>query len=57
MARYVMPHFQGSLAGLQGSNQWARGRADHTREAMAQAVDVAKEAYESRGERVRSSGG
>lgn len=55
MARYVMPHFQGSLAGLQGSNQWARGRADHTREAMAHAVDVAKEAYESRAEHARSS--
>jgi limonene 1,2-monooxygenase len=55
MARYVMPHFQGSLAGLHGSNQWARGRADHTREAMAHAVDVAKQAYESRGDRARST--
>lgn len=48
MARYVMPHFQGSLTSIQGSNQWARTRADQTREAMAQAVDVAKAAYESR---------
>ena len=24
LARYVMPHFQGSLAGLEGSNRWAQ---------------------------------
>ncbi len=48
MARYVMPHFQGSLAGLHGSNQWARSRADQTREDMAQAVERAKQTYEER---------
>jgi len=48
MARYVMPHFQGSLAGLGNSNEWARKRADHTREAMNQAVEVAKQTYEQR---------
>ncbi len=48
MARYVMPHFQGSLAGLHVSNQWARTRADTTRESMAQAVDRAKQAYQAR---------
>ena len=47
MARYVMPHFQGSLAGLQGSNQWARSRADQTRESMAQAVEHATQTYEA----------
>lgn len=48
IARYVMPHFQGSLAGLSESNQWARARADQTRDSMNEAVDRAKEAYESR---------
>ena len=46
MARYVMPHFQGSLAGLHVSNQWARGRADMTRESMNQAVERARQAYQ-----------
>jgi limonene 1,2-monooxygenase len=27
-ARYVMPRFQGSLAGIQVSNQWARDRRE-----------------------------
>jgi limonene 1,2-monooxygenase len=27
-ARYVMPHFQGTLAGIQTSNQWARERRE-----------------------------
>ena len=48
MARYVMPQFQGSLAGLGGSNEWARKRADHTREAMNEAVEVAKQSYDAR---------
>jgi limonene 1,2-monooxygenase len=54
MARYVMPHFQGSLAGLGSSNEWARKRADHTREAMNQAVEVAKQTYEARRGSVQS---
>ena len=48
MARYVMPHFQDSLAGLHVSNQWARSRADTTRESMSQAVDRARQAYQER---------
>ena len=48
MARYVMPHFQGSLAGLHVSNQWARTRSDTTRESMSQAVDRARQAYQER---------
>jgi limonene 1,2-monooxygenase len=48
MARYVMPHFQGSLAGLHVSNQWARTRADTTRESMNQAVERARQAYQAR---------
>jgi limonene 1,2-monooxygenase len=48
MARYVMPHFQGSLAGLHTSNQRARSRADTTRESMAQALDRARQAYQER---------
>ena len=45
MARYVMPHFQGSLGRLHMSNQWARTRADTTRESMTQAVDRARQAH------------
>src|SRR6266581_479689 len=48
MARYVMPHFQGSLAGLHVSNQWARTRSEATRESMVQAVDRARQAYQER---------
>src|SRR6266508_6993994 len=48
MARYVMPHFQGSLAGLHVSNQWARTRSDHTRESMSEAVDRPRRAYQER---------
>jgi limonene 1,2-monooxygenase len=48
MARYVMPYFQGSLTGLHVSNQWARTRADRTRESMAQAVDRARQMYQER---------
>jgi len=48
MARYVMPYFQGSLAGLHVSNQWARTRAETTRETMAHAVDWARQAYQDR---------
>jgi hypothetical protein len=43
-----MPHFQDSLAGLQVSNQWARSRADTTRESMTQTVDRVREAYQER---------
>jgi limonene 1,2-monooxygenase len=53
MARYVMPHFQGSLAGLHVSNRWARTRADTTRESMAHAVDVARQAYHERRDSAR----
>jgi limonene 1,2-monooxygenase len=48
MARYVMPYFQDSLAGLHRSNQWARTRSDTTRESMSQAVDRARQAYQER---------
>jgi limonene 1,2-monooxygenase len=53
MARYVMPYFQDSLAGLHVSNQWARTRADATRESMTQAVERAKQAYQERHSGVR----
>ncbi len=48
IARYVMPHFQGSLTGLSKSNQWAQARADQTRDSMNDAVERAKEAYDNR---------
>ena len=48
LARYVMPQFQGSLAGLSVSNQWAR---DHTEELLALrsgALDRAKQVWAER---------
>jgi limonene 1,2-monooxygenase len=53
MARYVMPYFQDSLAGLHTSNQWARSRSDTTRESMSQAVDRARQAYQERRDSAR----
>jgi limonene 1,2-monooxygenase len=44
MARYVMPHFQGSVHGIIASNQWARERKDtlhgHAIAGLKQATDA-----------------
>ena len=48
MARYVMPHFQGSLTGLEISNQWSRDRTEELQAARAASIDRAKEAYAQR---------
>ena len=45
MARYVMPHFQGSLTGLEISNQWSRDRTEEMMAARTGAIDRARQAY------------
>ena len=47
-ARYVMPHFQGSVLSTQASNQWARERQEDLVSGRVRAIDRAKAAYASR---------
>ena len=52
LARYVMPHFQGStMAGLEGSNRWARSRKEDLLSGRNRAIDRAHQAYAERGGR------
>jgi limonene 1,2-monooxygenase len=46
LARYVMPRFQGSLAGVEASAKWAAGRAQDFRARAAQAIEDAHRSYE-----------
>ena len=45
LARYVMPRFQGSLIGLENSNQWARSRQDVLVQGRTRAIDRAHRVY------------
>ena len=45
LARYVMPHFQGSVAPLQRSNKWAQDNRDPIHERRVLGVRTATEAY------------
>jgi limonene 1,2-monooxygenase len=45
LARYVMPHFQGSLAGIQVSNRWARDRKDQLHANVIAGLQRATDAY------------
>lgn len=45
LARYVMPRFQGSLAGLEASNAGARSRNKQIHVARSDATEAAKQAY------------
>jgi limonene 1,2-monooxygenase len=47
IARYVMPRFQGSLAGIVASREAAAKGLDHIREVRAAALAKAREDYES----------
>jgi limonene 1,2-monooxygenase len=47
LARYVMPRFQGSLAGIQISNQWARERKDALQANRIAGLKRATDAYYS----------
>ncbi len=48
LARYVMPQFQGSLAGTEGSNQWARKRQEGLVSGRVAAIDRANRVYAER---------
>jgi limonene 1,2-monooxygenase len=47
LARYVMPHFQGSLEGIKVSNQWAMDRKDALQSNRVAGLRTATEAYYS----------
>jgi len=47
LARYVMPRFQGSLAGIERSAAWAAGHAQAFRARANEAIEQAHRAYES----------
>ena len=50
MARYVMPHFQGTAASTAASNQWAYERRERLQAGRSRALDRAREAYAERRE-------
>ena len=45
LARYVMPQFQGSVTGLEISNQWAKDRVDVLLDGRIRAIEKAKSDY------------
>jgi limonene 1,2-monooxygenase len=45
LARYVMPRFQGSLVGLENSNQWAKSRQETLVQGRTRAIDRARQVY------------
>jgi len=45
-ARYVMPHFQGSLVGLELANRWARDQSAAMEAGRQAAVAAARAAHE-----------
>jgi len=45
LARHVMPHFQGSLAGIQASNDWARERREQLHENSIAGLKRATDTY------------
>lgn len=45
VARYVMPHFQGSLESLDKSQAWSEGKKDELLEARAVAMERARQDY------------
>ncbi len=48
LARYVMPQFQGTVAGIEASNRWATERKDDLVEGRNRALDRAVAAYAKR---------
>ena len=45
LARYVMPHFQGTVLGTAASNQWAVERRDILTTGRTRAIEAAREEY------------
>ena len=48
LARYVMPHFQGTVASTYASNQWAAERQETLVAGRVRAIDRAKQVYADR---------
>jgi len=48
IARYVKPHFQGSLVNLQASRAWSSGKRDELMQLRTQAIEKAKQDYFTR---------
>ena len=48
LARYVMPHFQGSAASTAASNQWTYDRRESLMAGRVRAIDKAKETWATR---------
>jgi limonene 1,2-monooxygenase len=48
MARYVMPHFQGSVLSTTASNRWASERQDELVSGRVRALDRARQVYADR---------
>ena len=48
LARYVMPQFQGTLAGISASNQWAAERKEMLTAGRVRAIDHAKQTWAER---------
>jgi limonene 1,2-monooxygenase len=48
LARYVMPVFQGSLANLKTSNQWARDHIPELQAARSSSIDHARKVWAER---------
>ena len=50
MARYVMPHFQGSIRSVAASNRWAAERQELLVSGRVRAIDRAHQVYADRQE-------
>ena len=48
LARYVMPHFQGTVVSTAASNRWAKEQQEELVSGRARAIDRAKQAYANR---------
>ena len=48
LARYVMPHFQGSIKSIKRSNEWVTSRQETLVAGRAAAIDRAHETYAER---------
>ena len=48
LARYVMPHFQGTVVSTAASNRWAKEHQQELVSGRARAIDRAKQAYANR---------
>ena len=54
LARYVMPHFQGSLIGIQTSQRWASGIKETLQVNRRAAIQAATDTYDARTGRVEA---